>query len=63
MAALAWLVAVIVLLGYEFWAIRTGRRTLSSQMVEWTRTWPLMPYIWGVVTGGLAVHFFWHWCP
>jgi hypothetical protein len=63
MAALAWLTAAIVLLGYEFFALNTGRKTLSRQMWEWTCAWPLMPFLWGLVTGGLAVHFFWRWCP
>lgn len=63
MAGLAWLLAIAVLLGYEAFALATGRKTLSRQMVEWTRAWPLLPYLWGVVTGGLAVHFFWPWCP
>ena len=63
MASLAWLLAVIVLLGYEAFALKTGRRTLSRQMWIWTQAWPLMPFLWGLVTGGLAVHFFWHWCP
>jgi hypothetical protein len=63
MAALAWIVAVAVLLGYEWYAVATGRKTLSRQMVDWTRAWPLLPVVFGAVAGGLAVHFFWPWCP
>jgi len=63
MASIAWLIAVAVLLGYEAFALATDRRTLSRQMWIWTQAWPLMPFLWGLVTGGLAVHFFWHWCP
>lgn len=63
MAALAWIACIIILLGYEFFALTTGRRTLSRQMWLWSEAWPLMPWLMGVVMGGLAVHFYWHWCP
>jgi threonine/homoserine/homoserine lactone efflux protein len=63
MAALAWILAAMLLLAYEFFALATGRKTLSRQMWEWSQAWPLLPWLVGVVMGGLAVHFFWHWCP
>ena len=63
MAALAWLGAIALLLGYEAYALATGRTTLSRQMVAWTRAWPLLPFLGGLVAGGLAVHFWWPWCP
>jgi hypothetical protein len=58
-----WLVAVAFLLVYEAWALRTGRRTLSRMVWNATVAWPLVPFVAGVVCGGLAVHFWWHWCP
>jgi hypothetical protein len=63
MAALAWVLAIALLLGYEWFALATGRKTLSRQMTDWSQGWPLVPWLVGVVMGGLAVHFFWHWCP
>lgn len=58
-----WLIAAAFLLLYEAWALRSGRRTLSRMMWEATRAWPLLPWLVGVVCGGLAVHFWWPWCP
>ena len=63
LAALAWVTAVAILLGYEWFALATGRKTLSRQVFDWTQAWGLFPWLAGVVCGGLAVHFFWHWCP
>jgi hypothetical protein len=42
---------------------RTRQNTLSS--VIWTigSHWPLSIWLMGAFAGGLAVHFFWHWCP
>lgn len=37
--------------------------TLSRYVYEAARAWPLLVFILGQITGGLAVHFFWHWCP
>ena len=58
-----WLIAVGFLLAYEGYALATGKRTLSRMMYDASKAWPLLPYVWGVVTGGLAVHFWWNWCP
>jgi hypothetical protein len=58
-----WLVAAAWLLGIEWWLLATGRPTLSRRMVLASRAWPLMPWVMGVVVGGLAVHFWWPWCP
>jgi hypothetical protein len=62
MAGLAWLAAVVILLAYEFWALKTGRKTLSRFMWETGQKWPFFPALIGFVTGGLLVHFFWRWC-
>jgi hypothetical protein len=37
--------------------------TLSRYVYEAARAWPLLVFILGQITGGLAVHFFWHWNP
>ena len=37
--------------------------TFSFWMYTMGRKWPLWIFIWGVLVGGLAVHFLWHWCP
>lgn len=40
-----------------------GGTTLSSFMWQTTLSWPLWEFIWGLLIGGLAVHFWWHWNP
>lgn len=37
--------------------------TLSRYVYEASRAWPLLVFVLGQLTGGLAVHFFWHWSP
>jgi len=48
---------------FETYAIRTGRTTLSRYTWNAFQAWPPIAVIFGMVFGGLAVHFFWHWCP
>jgi hypothetical protein len=57
-------VAVIVAFAIGEWAsIRYNGKTLSHVVSVAAFNWPLLPYIYGILTGGLAVHFFWHYCP
>ena len=58
-----WLLAVALLLGYEAFALWTGRRLLSHMVVYASRRWPPLPFVVGLVVGGLAVHFWWPFCP
>jgi len=59
-----WLAAFVgafaILEGY---AIKSGRATLSLSTWRLFQKWPLIAVVFGMVFGGLAVHFFWHWCP
>jgi hypothetical protein len=57
------LVCLALILGYEFYALFTGRQTLSSYTVHGCRQYPLIPFFVGMVVGGLAVHFWLPWCP
>ena len=43
----------------EIYALKTGRETLSRYVWNLTAVFPLLPFIVGLVVGGLAVHFFW----
>lgn len=58
MAHLAWLAAIGLLLGYEWYAIKYGKMTLSRAVVNTFRAWPLLGFVVGLIAGGLAVHFF-----
>lgn len=37
--------------------------TLSRLVAEIGMAWPFSIFLAGLVTGGLAVHFWWHWDP
>jgi len=60
----AWFLgSILVFAILESYALKTGRLTLSRYTYDIGAHWPLFLVLWGMVTGGLAVHFFWHWCP
>lgn len=56
-----WLfVAIPISFGiFEAIALSTNRTTLSRYVWNLTAAWPPFGWVAGVVTGGLAVHFFW----
>jgi hypothetical protein len=59
-----WLAVLVVSFGiFEGYALATGRKTLSRFTWNLTKAWPPLPFVCGLVAGGLAVHFWWHWCP
>ena len=63
-----WTAAIIAILVFtigESYAFRHPDRqnTLSRWIYDLGRKWPLSIFIMGMFVGGLAVHFFWHWCP
>ena len=37
--------------------------TLSRYVWNLSQEWPLFIFLCGALTGGLAVHFWWHWNP
>ena len=39
------------------------QNTLSRAIYTIGSKWPLSIFIMGSFSGGLSVHFFWHWCP
>ena len=59
-----WLVAAAVsFAAIEGVAIARGKTTLSRLTVTCTAAFPPLIWMIGVLCGGLAVHFWWHWCP
>lgn len=48
--------------GYAF-KYPERQNTLSRTIYDLGSKWPLSIFIMGMFAGGLAVHFFWHWCP
>lgn len=62
---IAVLVAILVFAVLEARAFRHPDRqnTLSRTIFDLGAKWPLSIFIMGMFAGGLAVHFFWHWCP
>ena len=59
----AWLVAILWLAAYEWFALATGHQSLSRAAWEATQAWPPLIFIAGIVVGGLAVHLWWRWEP
>lgn len=57
--------AMVFFAAVEGTALRhpTRLNTLSHDIAYIGAKWPLSLWICGVATGGLAVHFFWHFCP
>jgi hypothetical protein len=59
-----WTIWLFVLLPVSFgvaeaYALHTSRPTLSEYVWRLSKAWPLFPFVAGVLTGGLAVHFWW----
>lgn len=59
------LLAIAAFAYFEWRAFRWPQRqnTLSRFVYDVGAKWPLAIWLCGVFAGGLAVHFFWHWCP
>ncbi len=57
--------AILFFAVFEAIAFRHGSRTntLSHAVYTVGAKWPLSIFLMGNFVGGLAVHFFWHWCP
>jgi len=62
-----WLIGLLAIFALgEGYALRQGKLTLSRfvwQASQGPEGWPPLLVIYGIVLGGLAVHFWWHWCP
>lgn len=54
-------IALVLFAVPEYIAIKDGGPTFSLFMWTLAQKWPLWTYAWGNLTGGLAVHFLWHW--
>jgi hypothetical protein len=59
MAYVAWIVAIGVLLGYEWYAITRHKMTLSRAVWNVTARWPLLGAVVGFIVGVLFSHFWW----
>lgn len=59
-----WILTIIISFAvFETYALKTGRTTLSRFTYNCSQSWPLLPFLLGLIVGGVAVHFWWHWCP
>ena len=59
-----WLLAIAAsFAALEGCALAYKGKTLSTWTSEIAFGWPLLPFIYGSLFSGLAVHFFWHFCP
>jgi hypothetical protein len=59
-----WLLLLITSFSiFEGWNLYKGTPTLSASVWTWSKNFPLLPWIAGVLVGGLAVHFWWMGAP
>jgi uncharacterized integral membrane protein len=64
-----WIVGGLVFLVFfaifEYRGLAHWQRQHSLSRFVWIigQKWPLSIALWGLVFGGLLVHFFWNWCP
>lgn len=59
-----WLLAIVIsFVVLETLSFKTGHPTLSRWTWDLFLKFPLVAVLYGGVFIGLAVHFFWHWCP
>jgi hypothetical protein len=69
MVNLPWIVGIVgAVLWFAYFETRAFRHpdrqnTLSRFIFNLGQSWPLSIFLMGMLAGGLAVHFFWHWCP
>lgn len=57
-----WLLAIAATFAVLEWS-SWNSLTFSRYMWNVSIHWPLFVYLWGNLTGGLAVHFWWHFDP
>jgi hypothetical protein len=58
----AWLVLLIAsFTEFVSYAVATHQPTLSHVAAEAGAKWPPLLVIYGMLWGGLTVHFWWHW--
>lgn len=64
-----WVIGILIAIAFFVWfearAFRWPDRqnSLSRWVYDIGAKFPLAIWIMGAFAGGLAVHFFWHWCP
>lgn len=64
-----WIIwAAVIVISFavlETYAFKHPERENTLSRFVWTvgQKWPLSIMLFGMVFGGLAVHFYWNWCP
>ena len=61
-----WLVSIALSFSaLEAYAFKYPQRQNTLSRFIWTvgQKWPLSLVLYGMLFGGLAVHFYWNWCP
>ena len=64
-----WIIGTIIAIAFFAWFEKrafdfpNSQNTLSRWIYNLGQSWPLSIWLMGMLAGGLAVHFFWHWDP
>ena len=56
-------IALVLFAIPEYIALTHGGVSFSLYMYTIGSSFPLWIFAWGLLVGGLAVHFLWHWLP
>lgn len=65
-AWIIWLLVIVVSFTVlEAYAFKHPERENTLSRFVWTvgQKWPLSLVLWGMLIGGLSVHFYWNWNP
>ena len=64
-----WIIGTLIAIAFfaffewRAFAYPLKQNTLSRWIYNMGQNWPLSIFLMGMLCGGLAVHFFWHWDP
>ena len=64
-----WIIgAIVFVLWFSYFEWRAfkypvSQNTLSRFVWSVGQKWPLSLVLWGMIVGGLSVHFYWNWAP
>lgn len=50
---------VVTTLTYEIYALITHKPLITARVRYWSKKYPIIPFVLGLIIGAFACHFFW----